>query len=187
MENNALETDPLANAAAAGPEHDYTTVVGLLSAYSAVAIRLVDYQQAADVVLLEYAAKHRLEIAALQERQNSLAEQMELIARRHPEWFAERKSVVTPCGTIKLTASTRLVVTNDELAIALIQKYYAEISGLYLRFSTELNLEALEALTDAELARLKIARISAENFSVVPAKANLGKAIKAAVAKEGCK
>jgi hypothetical protein len=148
MENNALETDPLANAAAAGPEHDYTTVVGLLSA-----------------------AKLALE----------------LIARRHPEWFAERKSVVTPCGTIKLTASTRLVVTNDELAIALIQKYYAEISGLYLRFSTELNLEALEALTDAELARLKIARISAENFSVVPAKANLGKAIKAAVAKEGCK
>ena len=168
----------------AAVDDDYQTVARLIAEHAEASLLLSQMQQVIDTNLLATASAIRPEHITLQSQIALVEDRLETLVRRHPEWFLKRKSLVTPCGTVKLTSTSKLEAQNDELSVALIERYYPEIGELYLRRSTELNLEALAALSDAELERLKIRRVQGENFTVTPAKVNLGKAVAAAAEKE---
>ncbi len=160
-------------------DQSYISLVGLISAHAQLAVRLAEMQNIADMTLQDAAELMRVEHATLQERQGALEGQIELIVRQHPEWFEKRKSIVTPGGTVKLTSTTSLEVANEELSITLLETHFGSENECeaYLRRKTTLNLEALEQLDDTDLKRLKIRRVTADKFSVTPAKVNLGKAV----------
>jgi hypothetical protein len=100
------------------------------------------------------------------------------IALAHPEWFATVKTLKTPYGTVGFRTATKLDVPNEELTIALLERYTD--ADIYLRSRKFLNLEALEMLSDSQLLDLKIQRITADKLTVTPAKIDLGKAVKKA-------
>lgn len=113
--------------------------------------------------------------------QNSISEHeasIKAIATAHPEWFEGIKTLKTPYGTVGFRAATKLEVPNEEMTIALLER--CQDSDVYLRTRTFLNIEALELLTDSELAALKIQRVTADKCTVSPAKLDLGKAVKKA-------
>lgn len=103
----------------------------------------------------------------------------EAIALMNPQWFETVKTVTTPYGSVKSRTTTKLEVANADVSIALLQQLGLE-SAPFLRVETTLNLEALEGLTDDELARVRIKRVTKENITTKPATVDLGKAVKAA-------
>jgi hypothetical protein len=151
----------------------------------------------------EYAAligEHKEDYALTQDVLISAEAAIETIAIKHPDWFPkERRSVKTPFGTVAFHKSTKLEVKNEELAVVLLQQQADAEATLakaenrepqfsretYLRQRTELNIEALEGLSDAQLKALRIDRVEKNNFSVKPAKVDMGKAVKEAVQQEG--
>ncbi len=155
----------------------YISLVALMFAHTQTTIRLDEMQIIADRALLTTTEVMRDEHATLQGREAALKQQIEIIVRQHPEWFAERKSIVTPGGTVKMTSTTTLEVDNEELSVTLVESHLADgfECEAYLRRKTELNLDALAALDDAELRRYKIRRVQSDKFSVAPAKVKLGK------------
>jgi hypothetical protein len=131
------------------------------------------------------------EYATLQKAVTEAETGLEIIARRHPEWFTEKRSIKTPFGTVKFSRSTSLEIKNEELTIKLVRGILVaeaanpqETEDTYIRLVEELDLEALEKLDDELLKRLKVKRVTKDNFSVVAASVDLGKAVKEAAAKE---
>lgn len=108
------------------------------------------------------------------------------IAMMHPEWFAEVKTVTTPYGSVSSRSGKKLEVANEAVSIALLEQLGPDAAP-FLRITKELNLETLESLSDDELARVRIKRVTSESITVKPAKPNLGKAAKAAAKKAQAK
>lgn len=165
-------------------------MVNLLAVYSEAANRLDELQASANGSLLELIDGAKEEYAKLQQTLTESESALEVIALRHPEWFSEKKrSVKTPYGTVKFHASSKLVVKNEEVTLLLLDKLADENPEFkradYVRSKEELNIEALEKLDDAVLKKLRIERVPTENFSVVAAKVDMGKAVKEAAEKEG--
>ena len=114
----------------------------------------------------------------------------EAICRRHEDdWFAERQSIKTPLGTAKFHRSTALDVPSEELTLELLKARNGEVLDAgepplvaenYVRVERALNLDALGTLSDAALSGLKVRRVTKENFALVPASVDLGKAVKEA-------
>ena len=165
-------------------DSDYSKLVKLLSKYSEASNALSAIQNAANIDLME---RLRAEVPAFAKHQQTLGEcevELELICRRHPEWFSDRKSMKTPFGETKLTCASHLEADNEELSCLLIQQAATkneegiDVTAL-LRVKVSLNLEALEALPDSVLRRFKIRRCSDDKFTVKPAKLDMGKAVKA--------
>jgi hypothetical protein len=96
--------------------------------------------------------------------------------------------VKTPFGSVSLRSTSKLEVANEEATILLIQREIERDEAAfpddaipvkaYLRERIELNLEALEKLSDAELKRFRIVRVTDERCTVKPVKIDLGKAVK---------
>ena len=141
---------------------------------------------------MEILDEKKPEYAKLQAVLTETETALEALARKHPEWFVTKRSIKTPFGTVKLTKSSKLSVKNEELAIVLIEQAIeqANLRGevhefdKLLRTRKELDLEALEKLDEVVLKKFRIERVSFENFSVVPAVVDMGKAVKEAVEKE---
>ena len=173
------------------PEHEteFTNMVNLLAVYSEASNQIIQLEAEATDERLEQMDERRLTFARLQETLTKASTALETIALAHPEWFANRKSIKTPYGTVKFKTSTKLEVPNQEVSILLIEKEAEKNPefkhSTYLGTSTCLRLEALEKLTDAELAKFRIKRITTDNFSVEPAKVDMGKAVKESAVKEG--
>jgi hypothetical protein len=112
----------------------------------------------------------------------------ELLCRRHEgDWFAEQRTVKTPLGTASFHKSTELAVANAELALQLMDQADGKIlapeqpsfiADNYKRVEQSLNLDALNTLPDAVLVQFKITRVAKDNFSLKPAKVDLGQAVK---------
>lgn len=166
---------------------DYKNLLDLLALYSEATHRLAALEAAMNSEILETIDDHKEDYAVIQKGIAEAETALEVIATRHPEWFAEKKGLKTPYGTVKFTKSTTLVIPNEELSIELIRR---EAHGLtldpenLLREKTELAVEVLETLTDDQLKAFRIKRASKQNFSVTPAKVDLGKAVKEAAAKK---
>ena len=169
------------------PSEDFKSLVGLLSAYTQVGKRLDELQGIVNLALHAAADSVRDEHSDLQEREAALEAQMEQIVRAHPEWLADRKSIVTPCGTVKMTKSTALAADNEELSVQLLRRLMPNVAEFYLRVETSLNLEALAALDDEALAKLHVRRLTKDSFSATPVKVNLGKLVAATARKGGGK
>jgi hypothetical protein len=106
---------------------------------------------------------------------------LEAIARRNPAWFAERKTLRTPCGAVKFTRSTELHVADENISVQLVQALAGpDGAARYLRTVLVLNKEVLETLADDQLARFGIARRTKENFSAATEVVDLGKTLKTA-------
>ena len=161
--------------------HDYKNLVDLLAVYSEASNQMLALQSEVQAQNLELIDGSKARYADLQKTLGDAESALEALALAHHEWFpANRKSIKTPYGTVKLTATTTLDVANEEATVILIQNSGSENSEKFLRQKTELNREALETLSDAELRPFRIKRVKDQSFSVTPTKLDMGKAVKEA-------
>lgn len=182
---------------------DFQEMINLLAVFTAATNQLNDLQSEANEDMLEWLDTAKGEYASLQEKLTKAEAALEIIARRHPEWFQTKKSIKTPYGVVKLTSSTSLEIPNQEATLVRMElkrersRLIADIAesegkeippvfdpAAFVRTHVELDREALEKLSDLDLAELGIRRVIEENFSVKPAALDLGKAVKEAVANE---
>ena len=166
---------------------EFENLVALLAVYSEADNRLAQLEAGVNERVLEIVDDELTEYAALQKKLVESGAALELIARRHPDWFSAGKTLKTPYGSVALKNNPpRLDAPNEEVSIVLLQTEGEKGGGFdpakYLRVRTELNLEALAGLSDAELAKFRIARTQSDTFSVKAAKLDLGKAMKSAKA-----
>lgn len=163
---------------------DFQNLVNLLSVYTEASHRLGEMEANLNAEMMETVDAYKEDYAGLQRTLTEAEKAIELIAVRHySEWFGERKSLKTPYGTVKFVRSTSIVVENEELSVEIIRRDAAKHGldpALLIRTKEELNLEALETLTLEQLKAFKVGRQTKDNFSVVPAKVDLGKAVKEA-------
>ncbi|HMJ65394.1 MAG TPA: host-nuclease inhibitor Gam family protein [Candidatus Binatia bacterium] len=170
-------------------KEDFANMVNLLSVYSDASNRLTELETSANFSLLSIVDEHRAEYAQLQKALMEAETALEAIALAHPQWFGEdRKSIKTPYGTVKFHSGIKLVVKNEEATVLLIQRegeHNPEFKADdYLRKVETLNIEALERFDDSTLKKFRIERVREDKFSVVPAKVDMGKAVKEAAEKE---
>ena len=162
--------------------NDYQQAINLLAVLTEAQNRLDIIEAEANDALLEAIDDHKTEYAKLQDTITRTTEALETIARIHPEWFNDNKTVKTPYGSFALKKNPpKLNVKNEELTIVLIEQAGRED---LLRQTKTLDLEALGKLTDEELAAFRINRTSDDRFEAKPAKLDMGKAVKAATKKE---
>lgn len=161
---------------------DYKNLIDLLAVFSEGRQRLATLELEAQSEFTEIVDTHRAEYAELQSKISQAEAAIDEIATRHPEWFTEKRHVKTPYGTVKVTRTTKLKVSNEEAAILRIE--HAGHGEKFIRTEKALNLEALEALSDDELKAFGIIRIRDENVSVKEATIDFGKAVKAAEKQE---
>ena len=164
---------------------DFENMVRLLSVLTESTNQLNALQNEANEGLLEILDDGISTYAKLQQAATEAESALELIARKHPEWFEVKKSIKTPYGTLKFTESTVIEIPNEEVTLILIDnESRADATFDPAKFKREVitvNVEALEGLDDVTLARLRCKRVTKQNFKVTPATLDMGKAIKEAV------
>lgn len=172
---------------------DFQNAIDLLAVYSDASNQLEELQARTNGELLELLDDKKKEYAKLQDIMAKAESALETLVLKHPDWFREdKRSIRTPYGTLKLHASSKLSVKNEEVSILLIEQALKQQAtaaaadpnykppfdaSLLLRTTTVLNLEALENLDDATLKSFRIERVTRDNFSVIPAKLDMGKAV----------
>lgn len=159
---------------------DFERIVNLLSQLGEANRKLGELTRIIETEYVALVTPHRETYAALQATVTETEAALEVIARRNPQWFAEKKSVKTPFGAVKFTSSSELIVVDENISVQLIQAIAGkEGVGKYLRTVQVLNKEALEKLPDAELAKYGLGRKTKENFGADTEVVDLGKAVKA--------
>lgn len=166
---------------------DFKNMCALLAVFSEGSARLKAMEGEMNSLLLDLIDDKKDEYAELQQAVTEAETALEVIARKHPEWFTEKRSIKTPFGAVKFSRSTSLEIKNEELSIALVRSLLISGSAepevgeaTYIRQVEKLDIEALEKLDDGVLKELKIKRVSKDNFAVVAASVDLGKAVKEA-------
>jgi hypothetical protein len=165
----------------------YKNLVDLMALHAEGVNRLAELE---NEFLQEYLAMvdtRRKEYADLQQKIADSQEGIELAATLNPQWFEKSKTLKTPYGTVAFRKTTKLNVKNEEVSIVLIEQFTEllgdkekEVAESYIRTNKELDLEALEKLSDAELKKFRITRETTESCTVKAAKIDLGKAVKKA-------
>jgi hypothetical protein len=170
---------------------DFKNMCDLLSVYSEGSAQLKAMQGEMDSMFLSLVDDKKTEYAELQLAVTNAETGLEVIALRHPEWFTEKRIIKTPFGTVKFARSTVLEIKNEELTIELVKNVLvapnedpAGTKAQFIRQIEKLDVEALEKLDDDVLKLLKVKRVQKDNFSVVAASVDLGKAVKEAAGKE---
>lgn len=171
---------------------DFDSAVDYLAALSDANNRLQDLEAEVNSEVLAVLEERKKKYAELQTIVSRCELELEKLVLRNRGWFSEdRRSIKTPFGTLKLHKSTKLEVKNDEVSILLIEQAIARAQqdqsdalNSLLRTVKVLNLEALEKLDDKALAQFRITRVERDNFSVVPAKVDMGKAVADAADKD---
>lgn len=160
----------------------YTEFTEKLHTLAKLQNQLDALQAQSGALLINNLGPFRKQFAKLNQQITELRGEIENMALANPDWFANKRTIETQFGTVKLKSSTRLVAPNEELSLRLIQKEAElQVSGkeaafdatALLRTKTELNLEALGELDDATLARFKIKREQNESLTITPIKADL--------------
>ena len=160
----------------------YENAVKLLAVYTDAENRLAAIQQTVDEAQLATLDEHLDDYAKLQQAKTDAQAALEVIARAHPEWFEGERTVKTPYGSLHMQHTSALNVDDEEVTLALIEK--AGRKPDFVVDKPELNLKALSALPDEELAKYRITRVKSESCTVKAAKVQLGKAVKTATAKK---
>lgn len=159
---------------------NYTSLVNLLSVFSEATARMDGIQNELHSAYLDLVDAIRHDYADLQATLAQSEEAIVMLATLNPQWFAKARSVKTPYGTVSFRTATKLVAKNEEVTTLLIQQLHDAPEGNpYLRQTTALNLEALEALDDAQLRDLRLKRETTDTCTVKPIKMDLGKAVAA--------
>jgi hypothetical protein len=167
---------------------DFSLLVKLLDRFSRATNALAKMQTRVDKAQLDAVARHAGKYARLQLILAKKGEELEQLARQHPEWFPkEQRNVKTPSGKVSMHESTALVVENEEITLSLLDKK-AEADktftlSLYVNVKRSPNLNTLNTWTDEQLASVGIKREKKDNFKVEAATVKMDKAIKAKTAK----
>ncbi len=156
---------------------DFESAINLLNVLGDARRELGQLTSEIETGYLALVTEKRDTYAKIQSTVSEAEAALEVIARRNQGWFADKKSVTTPYGSVKFKASSEIVVPNEEASVVLVRK--AKRSEL-LRVTIELNREALQELPDEELAKFGIVRRAKENLTVDTEVIDLGKAVKAA-------
>jgi len=164
---------------------DFEAMIDLLAHYSEAANRLEEIQASVNGEFLSIIDDEKQAYAQAQAALTEAETALEFIARMHPEWFKTRQSIKTPYGTVKFRASSALEIPNEEATIILIHQAESTDNTMAARELVKtqevIDKEALEELDDATLKRLRVKRVAKLNFSVDPAKVDMGKAVKSAM------
>lgn len=159
----------------------YKNLIDLMSIYAEANTRLEAIKSELQAAFLDLVDQHREEYAQLQAVITESEAAIEHIARINPAWFEQARSIKTPYGQVKFHSSKKLDIPNEEASVLLIQsKCSEEEQERYLRTQVTLNVEALEKLTDLQLAQFRINRVANDNFSLKAGTIDLGKAVKQA-------
>jgi hypothetical protein len=157
-------------------------LVDALAILSEANTRLVKLQATINDAFLDSIDEHRKEYTALQESIEKATETAITIARMHPEWFADSKTIETLYGSVQSRSTTKLEVANEAVTIQLLQQL-GPSSAPFLRTTVTLNLEALNILPDDELKRIRVERVKSESITVKTTAPKLGKSVNAATKK----
>jgi hypothetical protein len=131
---------------------DFQEMINLLAVFTAATNQLNDLQSEANEDMLEWLDTAKGEYASLQETLTKAEAALEIIARRHPEWFQTKKSIKTPYGVVKLTSSTSLEIPNEEATLV----------------RMELKKERSQILAEAAAVKAKSFRCSIRKLSSAP-------------------
>jgi hypothetical protein len=166
---------------------EYKQMLDLLVIYCQAANQLAEMQARADSALLHAQEAASQDYADCQTAMADTKASLEIIARAHPEWFGERASLKTPFGALQFRSGVKLEIANEEMTIILVEQAAKKDESLALALKTvkTLNLEVLEKLDDAELARYRVKRVETKGFNVKPAKVELGRAVSTQEQAEG--
>lgn len=160
---------------------DFESVVNLLAVLGEANRQVADLTREIEEGYVALVKPQRERYAKLQGTITETEAALEVIARRNPQWFDEKKSVKTPFGGVKFTSSSELVAADEGISVQLILALAGKDNAeKYLRTVQVLNKEALDELPDAELAKFGIVRKSKENFKAATDVVDLGRAVKAA-------
>lgn len=164
-------------------ESDFKSIVELLATYSQAENELEQLQATANEEFLITVDGLKGKYARLQQRMIETETALEVLARKHPEWFADKKTIKTPYGSVQLKNNPpRIVADNPELSIVLIENEGERDRGFkpenYIHEEKSLNLEALGGCTDEQLKKFRLRREQSDTFTVKSAKLDMGKAVK---------
>lgn len=164
-------------------ESDFKSIVELLATYSRAENELEQLQATANEEFLITVDGLKGKYARLQQRMIETETALEVLARKHPEWFADKKTIKTPYGSVQLKNNPpRIVADNPELSIVLIENEGERDRGFkpenYIHEQKSLNLEALAGCTDEQLKKFRLRREQSDTFTVKSAKLDMGKAVK---------
>lgn len=162
---------------------DYKNLVDLLAILSEATNRLAELQTSVNAATLEIVDDHKEEYAKLQQTKADAEAGLEILARKHPEWFAKKKSLNTPYGSVALkTNPPKLEVKNEELSIVLIEQEAEKNpdfkASAFIETKKVLRLDVLAGEDDDTLSKFRIKRTQDSTFSAKPATLNLGEAVK---------
>jgi len=160
---------------------DYKNLVDLLAVLGEATDQLDDLQARLNQDSRELIDEHRADFVKLQTTIADAEQSIETLCRNHPEWFAKKQTLTTPYGQCAFRNSSSLTIPSEDATMALIRQ--TGRAGDFIRTTEELDKEALEKLSDAELAALGILRTKEKKFSAKPGKLEIGKAV-AEAAKE---
>lgn len=163
-------------------ERDAATrdLLSLLSRNLNAERQLAEIMVRADLASEDFLNQHLGSIQVYISLRESLQPEIERLTRELITEETEQKGIPTPFGTPKLTKSTSLDVADEEKTISRIEQWAmgeletpalneAEVLDPYdqlLRITTELDLEALERLSDEALDDLGIIRATEQKFSL---------------------
>lgn len=171
-------TQPAIAPAPAAQPKDFADMVTLLEKLTETENAL---GQLTSEMNVDYLAHVRLNSDRYKELQTAIGAvdaALKVIGERNPQWFEEKKTLTTPYGTLKRTTSISLEIADPAVSITLIKAAKREED--FLDVKTTIRKEAMENLTDEELAKFGIKRVTEHNFKPEPATIDLGKAVKAA-------
>lgn len=195
MTTSTLKPEPKRRTTAAQPESpDFAEVINLLAVFSEAKTRLAELEAGANAALLELIDEHKADYAQLQETATKAETALEVLCRRHPEWFRDAKSLKTPYGKVAFRSGSSLVVKDDEATVNLLRAEEARTHARreaghpeeifkaadFIRTVELPNLEALEKLDDATLKKFMVSRVNGDVFSATAAKVDFGQAVKEA-------
>lgn len=162
---------------------DYENLVDLLAVLTETNNQMTALQAEANDAMLEIVDAHKKDYAKLQQVKADTEAALEIIARKHPEWFAKKKSLTTPYGAVSLkTNPPKLEVKNEELSIVLIEQEADKNpefkAAAFIETKKVLRLDVLAGEDDDFLKKFRIKRTQEDTFSAKPAMLKLGEAVK---------
>lgn len=153
---------------------DYKNLVDLFAVLAEAQDQKITLQASLNQASRELIDEHRKEIVELETTITQADSAIEVICRRHPEWFEKVKTLKTPYGAASFRKSSELVAPSEDATIALIKA--SGRAADFIRVTEDLDREALEKLSDEELGKLGLFRKTEDKFAAKPAKVDLGKA-----------
>lgn len=161
-------------------ESDYQDFVNAAAIVAEAQARLDEMQTRLNMAAIDAVDEIKDDYARLQEAVAKAGETLELLALRNRDaWFKKAKTLKVPYGAASFRSSTKIEVANEEMTLVLLDSLGFD-SNAFTRVTKTLNLEALETLTDDELAKLRLKRVTTETFAFKPSSPDLGKAVAAA-------